>query len=273
MADFSINLRQLVDAPKLSFTDDQVQLLLAHVGDLDPTIRDDTVFTLFARGFDEDTFTHNQRQAIANYLLTKRGLFTAIDQPANDAVFQRTFTALLTAVVLDSDAQHTWLTAAEKTQFFNDALTYLVREHDQRGWVPKKGWAHGVAHGADLLRYAWQHPQFPLDQASTALAVIATVFARQTTPFQFDEEPRLAMPLIQAWRVAHLTTAQLNDWLITTDQRLWINFSFDRGPAARLHNWLIFLHHLYFLLPGESTIHQTITALSQHYYQVNGYVN
>lgn len=269
MADFPINLRQLVDAPNLSFTDDQVQLLLAHVGDLDPTIRDDTVFNLFARGFDEDTFTHNQRQAIVKYLLTKRELFTAIEQPTNDTVFQRTFTALLTAVVLDSDAQHAWLAAAEQAQFFNDALTYLVREHDQRGWVPDKGWAHG----GDLLRYAWQHPRFPLDQTPKALAAIATVFARQTTPFQFDEEPRLVMPLIRAWQVNHLTTAQLNDWLISTDQRLWRNFSFERGSAARLHNWLSFLHHLYFLLPREPTIHQTITTLSQHYYQVNGYVN
>ncbi|WP_125765249.1 DUF2785 domain-containing protein [Levilactobacillus mulengensis] len=273
MADFPINLQQLVDAPNLGFTDDQVQLLLAHVGDLDPVIRDDTVFTLFTRGFDEDAFTHDQRQSIAKHLLIKRGLFTAINQPTNDAVFQRTFTALLTAAVLNSDAQDAWLTTTEQTQFFSDALTYLVREHDQRGWVPDKGWAHGIAHGGDLLRYAWQHPQFPLDQTPTALAAIATVFARQTTSFQFDEEPRLAMPLIRARQVDHLTTAQLNDWLITTDQRLWGNFSFDCAPVARLHNWLIFLHHLYFLLPGEPTIHQTITTLSQHYYQVNGYVN
>ena len=273
MADFPIELRQLVDAPDLSFTDDQVEVLLAHVGDLDPTIRDDTVFTLFERGLDEDAFTPAQRRTIAKHLLTNRGLFTAIDQPASDAVFQRTFTALLTAAVLDNDAQHAWLTTVDRNQFFNDALTYLVREHDQRGWVPDKGWAHGVAHGSDLLGYAWQHPQFPLDQTPMALATIATVFARQTTPFQFDEEPRLAMPLIQALRVGHLTTTQLNDWLTATDQRLWTNFSFDRGPAARLHNWLSFLHHLYFLLPKEPTTQQLITTLSHHYYQVNGYTN
>ncbi|MFC6260112.1 DUF2785 domain-containing protein [Levilactobacillus fujinensis] len=273
MADFPTELQQLAKAPALSFTDDQVQLLLAHVGDLDPTIRDDTVYTLFARGLDEDAFTHLQCQAIANNLMTKRGLFTAIDQPTNDAVFQRTFSALLTAAVLDSDAQQPWLPAEDRDQFFNDALTYLIRERDQRGWVPDKGWAHGVAHGSDLLGYAWQHPQFPLSQTPAALVTLATVFSRQTAPFQFDEEPRLAMPLIQAKRVDHLTTQQLNDWLTATDQRLWRNFSFDREPAARLHNWLSFLHHLYFLLPGEATTQQLITTLSHHYYQVNGYVN
>ncbi|WP_143462636.1 DUF2785 domain-containing protein [Levilactobacillus enshiensis] len=273
MADFPTKLRQLVAVPDLSFTDDQVNLLLAHVGDLDPTIRDATVFTLFARGLAEDAFTPDQCQTIANNLLNKRGLFTAIDQLNNDTVFQRTFTALLTAAVLDNDAHHAWLAAATRTQFFNDALTYLVREHDQRGWVPAKGRAHGVAHGSDLLASAWQHSQFPLAQTPMALAAIATVFTRQTMPFQFDEEPRLAMPLIQALRVDHLTIPQLNDWLTATDHRLWIGFSFDRGPAARLHNWLSFCHHLYFLLPEETTTQEVIATLSHHYYQVNGYVS
>ena len=29
--------------------------------------------------------------------------------------------------------------------------TWLLRERDLRGFVPGKGWAHAVAHGADAL--------------------------------------------------------------------------------------------------------------------------
>ena len=35
---------------------------------------------------------------------------------------------------------------------WGDAIaTWLLRERDLRGFVPGKGWAHAVAHGADAL--------------------------------------------------------------------------------------------------------------------------
>lgn len=273
MSHFPISLKQLVTAPTCHFTDAQVTILLDHLGDLDPTIRDQTVYTLLARGFEEQAFSPTQRQQISQFLITRRTLFTGIHQPPSNAVFCRTFTALLTALVLTDDAQTPWLTAPNRNQLFTDALTYLPTERDTRGWVPTFGWAHGIAHGSDLLGAAWSHPQFSIDLTPTALAALQVVLQRQITIFSNDEEPRLANTLVRAMAAHHLSATDLITWLNATDQLLWTNFSFDDRPAtARLHNWLSVLHHLYLLLPAETAVHKTLKTLSRHYYHVNGYV-
>ena len=272
MTPFPISLRHRVTAKQLHLTDDEVAILLQHVGDLDPTIRDQTVYTLFARGFDEQALSLAQKQQIQHFLFTQRSLFQQICQPENDTVYLRSFTALLTALVLDDDAQSPWLTPVARSQFFTDALTYLPAERDTRGWVPGYGWAPPVAHGSDLLGAAWRHPQFPCEQSPQALAAISHVFQNRQTPFLNDEEPRLANALVQAAAVQHLSQTELTDWLQATDIILWSDFSFTNLVAsARIHNWLSFCHHLYFLLPVETPVHHLLTELSEHYYQMNGY--
>lgn len=267
-------LQRLVAAETVTFTDEQVGVLLAHIGDLNPTIRDATVYALFARGFTENGFSPDQRQTIAHTLTNHHNLFRGIDQPENQQVFLRTFTALITALMLESDGPAPWLSTTVRQRFFTDALTYLPREHDQRGWVSGNGWADGVSHGADLLRAAWAHPAFPIAETPQALAVLSTVLQRQTKPFVFDEEPRLMAPIVAALKAHHLTTDHLASWLTTTNDQLWTGFDFDNHPAmARMHNWISCLHHLYFLLPADHPDQIVIQHLSQQYYRLNGYLD
>lgn len=267
------SLNSLLTQTTLTFTNPQVETLLAHVGDLNPEIRDDLVYTLLARGLDENGLTPLQKQLISQRLIQKRWLFREINQPQNDTVFLRTFTALLTAEVLDSDRKSPWLSDANRQQFFQDALHYLSQEHDERGLVLHKGWAHGIAHGSDLLGAACRHPQFTQGQTKQALSVLQQVLLRQTRVFTFDEEPRLAHPLIFAQQHGTLTEPALTTWLMDTNTQLWQNFSFDDAVAdARLHNWLSFCHHLYFWLPNDSPNRQVITDLSVQYYRKYGYL-
>lgn len=267
------SLQTLLNKPDLHFTDIQVTTLLNHVGDLDPDIRDSLVYTLFCRGFEEHAFTPQQRQQIIQLLLQEHWLFKAIDQPTNDFVFLRTFTALLTTEILLSDAESGWLSQTERQQFFNDALTYLSAEHDQRGFVEDKGWAHGIAHGSDLLGAAWQHPEFPNQLSEAALTELQGVLTRQTQPFIADEEPRLAQPLLLALQHNKLTDSDLSDWLRTTNQLLWHPTTKPNSAMnVSLHNWISLIHHLYFWLSDTNVNRQVITDLSNYYYRQNGYL-
>lgn len=267
-----IQLRNKLTQSPLTLTDSQVTYLLDHLGDLNPQIRDDLGATLLSRGFAEQVLTPAQRHKIVQFLLQRRSLFQDIDFPGTNAVFTRTFTALLTAEVLDSDREHPWLAPIAQQRFIEDALTYLDREQDTRGYVPHKGWAHGIAHGSDLLGAAWQHPQFSPQQSVQALQLLRHVIRRQTRPFQFDEEPRLAHPLILALASHHLSDSTLTTWLQGTDEILWQHFSFDDLAAdARLHNWLSLLHHLYFWLPVTDPNRGVIETLSRSYYRQYGY--
>lgn len=51
-----------LESGKLSFTDNQIDFMLQNIGNLDPYLRDDVVYTLFARGFTADSFTPEQKK-------------------------------------------------------------------------------------------------------------------------------------------------------------------------------------------------------------------
>src|SRR3712207_9539503 len=51
--------------------------------------------------------------------------------------------------------------------------TTLFRSRDLRGFVPGKGWAHAVAHGADALATLAQSPHVAGNELTVVLDVIA----------------------------------------------------------------------------------------------------
>lgn len=267
-------LQATLNQTNLHFTDKQVTWLLNHVGALYPAIRDDLVYQLLGRGLESQAFTDSQKQQIIQPILKEHWLFKSIEEPTNDRVFLRSFTALLTTEILLSDTTHPWLTDTTRNQLFDDALTYLVREHDQRGFVRNKGWAHAIAHGSDLLGVAWCHPQFPISQSSRALSAIQTVVQRQNRVFFADEEARLAHPLIMALTAHKLTDNELCIWLQTTNQLLIKELnSTDLTSIYREHNWLRLIHHLYFWLPAKNIGRLIIEQISHQYYDKNGYLD
>ena len=50
---------------------------------------------------------------------------------------------------------------------------WYVREQDLRGWVPGKGWAHAVAHGADAIGVLARSPHLRSRELTVLLDVLA----------------------------------------------------------------------------------------------------
>ena len=53
-------LLRKITGEKPSYNQEEIQWLLDHLGDSSPEIRDDLVFTSFARGIQEELFTQEQ---------------------------------------------------------------------------------------------------------------------------------------------------------------------------------------------------------------------
>ena len=66
-------LRKIAEE-KPSYHEEEIQWLLDHLGDSSPEIRDDLVFTSFARGIQEELFTQEQFQFIAEAVSSDGGL-------------------------------------------------------------------------------------------------------------------------------------------------------------------------------------------------------
>ncbi|WP_225047238.1 DUF2785 domain-containing protein [Lacticaseibacillus kribbianus] len=262
------NLRKLSTRPDpLHFTPRQVDWLLDHIGDLDGAVRDDLVSQLLARGFVAGGFTQEQKQAIAARVTAGNGLFAGIAEPVGDRVFTRTFTALLGQLLLSTDRTEPFLTTAQREIWLTWALRYLQTEQDWRAFVPGHGWAHGIAHGSDLLAAAVAVPTSGEAYAKAALLAVTDVLDRLTTPFEADEEERLAMVVLQA-AAAH--PEGVRQYLIRTDAARWEAQAAgpDPEPYYRLAAWQRILKTLYFL---SNPLRETVTPLIRRYYKASGY--
>ena len=191
-------LKKLVDLPegKLVFTNEQIQFLLDNIGNLNPHIRDNLVYTLFARGFSENAFKQKQIQVIIDSFIQNIGLFRQINQPENDTIFLRTFSALLGALILESDNDKPILTDSERQLLFDWSIRYLKEEKDFRGYVTNKGWAHSVAHGSDFLGATLSHHDFKPKSVSAIFEVITSIFQNLKNPFVDDFDKKIYQQLL-----------------------------------------------------------------------------
>ncbi|MGH3370318.1 MAG: DUF2785 domain-containing protein, partial [Nocardioidaceae bacterium] len=134
-------LRVPEDRPLAELTTELTTML----GDPDPAVRDDlayaTLVTWVAEGVYDDLL-----EGLGDGMCA--GLGVGLGETGTDTVFRRSFSVLALAACIERDtAAH--LVPAERIVKWGDRVaSWFIRERDLRGFVPGKGWAHAVAHGA-----------------------------------------------------------------------------------------------------------------------------
>ena len=267
-------LKKLLSMPDpLQFNQHQCEWLLDHIGDPNAEIRGNLVYSLLARGFLTEGFTTAQRKAIATRTTQQAQLFTGLNNSDNDKVFTRTFTALLGAILLETDSSKPFLTDKQIQTWIDWALKYLQVETDWRGYVPVKGWAHGIAHGSDLLAAAAAHPKITTAQLQQALDVVANVLAQQKKPFLDDEEERLAMVVLRVSQNSNHATDSISRFFNETDIIRWTDYTehpHKNEAYYRVSSWKRLMMTLYFMAPS---MQPTLLPLVTKYFQKMGYLD
>lgn len=187
-------LRSDLDAGKLTaITDDQLKQLLSHIGSLNPAIRDRGCYYLLNEALQQQLLTAEQLGTIFDRLVQDDMLFAHIDEPANDAVYQRSFSILLLSVLLYADhAGITFLTPARLEQVVSQFTVYLILETDTRGFVGHNGWAHAYTHIGNLLDELADEQQLARADKLMMLAAMISRYQRLHTPLIFGEPERLS---------------------------------------------------------------------------------
>src|SRR5690606_25457118 len=109
----------------------------------------------------------------------------------------RSFTTLLIALVLYSDNESPFLTADAVDEVKRKMVDYMEAEKDLRGFVAGKGWAHSIAHAADVFdelaksRYADQKMYAELLDALWKKALVPD------SVYIHDEEERILIPILE----------------------------------------------------------------------------
>lgn len=198
--------------------------LVMMLGSTDPVARDEYAYPILGTWIERGMYTHAELRALGQAMAAN--FQVGIGEVEGDAVFLRSFSALILVCVIEYDNLRPFLDEQEVRIWLDDGLRYLEHERDLRGYVQGKGWAHSVAHTADLLMTLAQSRYLKTTDLGRMLNAIADK-ARQRVAHVYlhDEDERLAyavrkalkrdlldMPFLTSWLQRLIALEGLSDW-------------------------------------------------------------
>lgn len=234
--------------------------LTAMLGDTDPHLRDGTAYpalaTWIARGVYDDLLAGLGDGMAA-------GLQVGLGDRESDSVFRRSFSALILGECIQRDNDRPLVPGGKILEWGDRIASWLLRERDLRAFVPGKGWAHAVAHGADALARLARSPHLTAPELTVVLDVVADrVLAQEKPPFTHGEPDRLALTTVEVLRRDVVPLSVLEPWIARLAHAAATRSSYaDRDPYLVGGNAEAFLRALYLQLalgerppPGRSDL-------------------
>ncbi|WP_341299953.1 DUF2785 domain-containing protein [Lysinibacillus sp. FSL H8-0500] len=226
-----------------------LQEMLAHIGSVDAELRDHSIYRSFIDLLSDNLLSTQQLQYLFQTATSENFLYLQIGENGTDSVFTRSFSALLAAGLLAKDTELLVLHDDDLQTFFKKIGRYLLLEQDTRGYVQNKGWAHSIAHGADLAATMIKHPKFDLQYAPSILHALKLVTWKDIV-YTNDEEERF-VNIVEALLDQHYSEEALIEFVEQAFDKFEIhlmtqgyNESFFSGRTCTLN----FMKTLYFSL-------------------------
>ena len=185
--------------------------MVEHIGSTDAELRDKLIYTSFYYLTKNEYLNYQQMEYLIETCLDQKHLFFGIGSTNDDSVFTRAFSSLVIALILNRDREARFLPEETVLKAIESSILYLQKEKDTRGYVEEKGWAHSIAHGADLLAEAVKHPLFDLALASECLNTIGGCILKDTA--YIDEEDERLIYAVIALLEKGMDENLLKEWI------------------------------------------------------------
>lgn len=221
--------------------------LTAMLGDTDPRRRDGIAYDVLATWVSEGVYD-DLLQGLGDGMAA--GLMVGIGERGTDTVFRRSFSALILGECVSRDNERHVVPPDTILRWGDRAAGWLVRERDVRGFVPGKGWAHAVAHGADVIAALARSDAVGRLELTVLLDVVADRLLAETDRLLHGEEDRLAHATMEIVRRDLVDLDVVEPWLARLAERARPNFDGDGtlDPYAVAGNVQPFLRALHLQL-------------------------
>ena len=231
------------DRPLDELTADLTRML----GDPDPALRDGTAYPTLTTWIDRGVYD-DLLAGLGDGMAA--GLRVGLGETSTDTVFRRSFSALVLSECIARDNARPLLPGGKILEWGDRLTTWLLRERDLRGFVPGKGWAHAVAHGADAVGVLARSPHLATPVLTVLLDVVAD---RLLLPvdrlFGSGEPDRLASATMAVLRRNAVPLQVLEPWVARIAGVAGTRASYDgRDPYLVGGNAEAFLRALYLQL-------------------------
>jgi len=212
-----------------------------YIGDLDPTFRDNLVYPFINYVISQKMLNRDEIKEVLRMSLNNIAIQ---NNKFDDDVFTRSFSMLVIVTIIEYHRRHRLLSLEELKDVFVKVLKSYQNDFDVRGFIIKKGWAHGAAHGADALE------QFALtDEADSAmLTQILSAVQRKISISYYgyihNEDDRMARAIVAVLNRQKIDQNIVFEWLKHFILKKQNSYSY----IIRRQNIRNFLSCLYFRL-------------------------
>lgn len=220
--------------------------MMENIGSLDPQLRDELIYTTLFHWITQERFDYKQLRHILQISLDNSQLFNRIEERDDDAVFKRTFSVLIVALILYEHRKINFLSREELDEVKEKLIEYMIDEVDVRGYVEVKGWAHSAAHTADALDELVQCDCINKSDLLHILNVIRTKVCIGYYVYVDEESERLVNVVESSLSRKILIDSEIIEWLQ--------GFKRENQNNKYIHNYHLkinikeFLRSLYFRL-------------------------
>jgi hypothetical protein len=231
--------------------------LFSYLGSTDPELRDDIAYIVYANFLKREMFPRDEITVHVAELLSN--LEYGIGETETDTVFLRTFSVLLLAEIVHNDNKKPLLDKEQIKSILEKGLWYLDAEKDPRGFIPVKGWAHALAHTADLMLVLGRNRQTTKDDLEKILQGIADKLVHSSNwIYIHGEDERLANAVMSILGRGLVSVDFLRSWLksLVEPEPNWKGAYMDEGQAKAFHNVQNFLRSVWVAVHSSDDLPQ-----------------
>ena len=223
--------------------------MLVNIGNTNPYIRDKLIYNAFLEIITNNYLTNVQLKNLFEQLVTNQYFLYKIGSKNNDTVYIRSFSALTLGILINKDKKQSFLEKTHISFCLDKTCFFLLNEQDRRGFTNEKGWAHSIAHCADLLDEIVTHPLFEQNLYEKTLQSILFC-VNDSFLYEDDEIERLSTP-----SAALINRYGLSQEYLNTLDRLISNFlskkSYSHLDTRIMSNVRNYVRAIYFKVDLE----------------------
>lgn len=189
-------------------------LMLQHIGDINPELRDDLIYNTFCEWIcEKEYFNEEELRQVLTILLDDNHLFYHIGSFEDNTVFTRTFSVLVVVLILSQHRKRFFLDFDMFTKVKDKLILYYKQEKDFRGYLDDYGWAHGAAHGADAMDELVQCKESDESVCIEVLGAIQNVLWNGKYLFSNEEDERIARVVYRIIKNNFVSSQLINNWI------------------------------------------------------------
>ena len=187
--------------------------MMECLGSTDPELRDTLIYRTL-RSWSGSYLDTRRLDALLHIALDDAHLTLGLGEPESDAVFMRSFSSLAVALCVAQHRARPYLTVEAVHEAHRRIVANLRRERDLRGYVPGKGWADAVCHGADALDELALCPELGEQGLVDTLQVVRETVLGAPVVFVDEEDERLVTAVLSTVQRGVLSKAVLSQWTL-----------------------------------------------------------